>query len=69
MSRNLRSVAQFAASGPFTQNQLRWWIFNAATNGLAESGAILRVQRRVYIDVDRFDTWIDSQNQAAAVAA
>jgi len=62
MSRNLQSVAQFATSGPFTQNQLRWWIFNAATNGLAESGAIVRVQRRIYIDVDRFDTWIDRQN-------
>lgn len=69
MRRNLQSVAQFAASGPFTQNQLRWWIFNATTNGLAESGAIVRVQRRVYVDVDKFDVWIDAQNQHAAAAA
>jgi len=65
MSRNLQTVAQFSASGPFTQNQLRWWIFNAATNGLNESGAVVRVQRRIYIDVDRFDGWIERQNGPA----
>lgn len=69
MSRNLQSVAQFAASGPFTQNQLRWWIFQSASNGLATSGAIVRVQRRIYLDVDAFEKWIDSQNQHAQVAA
>ncbi len=69
MSRNLQSVAQFAARGPFTQNQLRWWIFQAAHNGLEASGAILRVQRRIYLDSDRFDSWIDSQNQRAPVVA
>jgi hypothetical protein len=70
MSRNLQSIAQFAASGPFTQNQLRWWIFQSTQNGLAASGSIVRVQRRIYIDVDAFEKWIDSQNrpQAQAVA-
>jgi hypothetical protein len=66
MSRNLQSVAQFAASGPFTQNQLRWWIFQAAQNGLDASGSIVRVQRRIYIDVDAFEKWIDSQNERTA---
>jgi hypothetical protein len=69
MSRNLQSVAQFAASGPFTQNQLRWWIFQSAGNGLAASGAIVRVQRRIYLDVDAFEKWIDSQNEHAQAAA
>jgi len=69
MRRNLQSVAAFAANTPFTQNQLRWWIFQSQSNGLAETDAIVRVQRRVYIDVDRFETWIDRQNQAHAVAA
>jgi len=68
MSRNLQSVAQFAAGGPFTQNQLRWWIFQSAHNGLAATGAIVRVQRRIYIDTDKFEKWIDSQ-QPATVAA
>ena len=69
MSRNLQSVAQFAASGPFTQNQLRWWIFQSTHNGLAECGAIVRVQRRIYIDVAAFEKWIDRQNQTAPAVA
>jgi hypothetical protein len=60
--RNLKSVSEFAAGGPFTEGQLRWWIFNAATNGLDEVGAIVRVQRRVYVDVDKFDEWTERQN-------
>jgi hypothetical protein len=67
MKRNLKTVAEFAAAGPFSQGQLRWWIFNAANNGL--SHAIVRVQRRIYIDVDKFEAWIDSQNQQTPVAA
>lgn len=69
MKRNLQSVAQFAASGPFTQNQLRWWIFQGEHNGLAAAGAIVRLQRRVYIDIDRFSDWIESQQPATAEAA
>ena len=68
MSRNLKSVAQFAQAGPFTQNQLRWWIFNSANNGLADAGAIFRVQRRVYIDVDAFDRWIEEQQHEPQAA-
>lgn len=68
MKRNLQSVAQFCAESPFTENQARWWIFNAGTNGLADAGAILRIGRRVYIDVDAFDRWLTAQN-AQAVAA
>ena len=28
-------------------------------NGLEEAGAIIRVGRRVLIDLDRFDSWLD----------
>ena len=52
---NLQTVAAFAAAGPFTEYELRWWIFQAASNGLADAGAIVRVQRRVYVDVDKFE--------------
>ena len=62
MNRNLKTVAAFAAHGPFTESQLRWWIFCEAENGLAASGAVVRVGRRVYLDVDAFDRWIDGQN-------
>ena len=64
MNRNLKSVTQFAAESPFTEAQLRWWIFNASTNGL--QSAVVRIGRRVYIDVDAFGAWVDQQQVAAA---
>ena len=67
MARTLQTVAAFAAAGPFTQSQLRWWIFMSSENGLAACGAIIRVGRRIYID--RFDVWIDAQNHPAQAAA
>lgn len=63
MNRNLKSVTQFAAESPFTEAQLRWWIFNASTNGL--QSAVVRIGRRVYIDVDAFSAWVDAQQVAA----
>lgn len=68
MKRNLQSVAQFCAEGPFTENQIRWWIFNAASNGLAGAEALVRVGRRVYIDVDGFERWLTAQNAERAAA-
>lgn len=61
MKRNLQSVAQFSERTPFSQDQLRWMIFNAAQNGLEKHDAVVRVGRRVYIDTEAFDRWIDSQ--------
>lgn len=63
MTRNLKSVAQFADETPFTAAQIRWWIFRAADNGLAQSGAIVRIgTRRIYLDTERFDAWVNAQN-------
>lgn len=62
LRRNLQTVTAVAASSPFTEAQLRWWIFTSATNGLGTANAIVRVGRRVYIDLDRFDAWIEQQN-------
>ncbi|MBL0029152.1 MAG: DNA-binding protein [Rhodanobacteraceae bacterium] len=63
MKRNLKSVAAFTDATPFTENQVRWWIFNASTNGL--SSAIVRIGRRICIDIDRFDDWLSAQNSPA----
>lgn len=62
MERNLVTVPQFAASSPFTLGQLRFWIFDATNNGLADHDAVVRVRRRVYLDVAAFERWISSQN-------
>lgn len=74
--RRLATVAQVAATYPvFTQAALRDLIFKAADrfnskgdripgNGLAEAGAIKRIGRKVLIDLDAFEAWIDSRASA-----
>ena len=58
---NLRTVKQIVDRNPelLTEAVVRWWIFNAAQNGLG--GAVVRIGRRVYIDQPAFDVWIASQ--------
>ena len=61
MARKLKTVSAFSDGSPFTEAQVRWWIFNAAHNGMAEHGVTVRIGKRVYIDTDAFDAWIDAQ--------
>jgi hypothetical protein len=62
MKRELKTVAAFAAEQPFSEASIRWWIFQARDNGLAQAGAIIRIGRRVYIDPTAFDAWLVAQN-------
>ena len=60
--RRLASVNQTAEQYPaFTTSSLRYWIFNSKTNGFDQ--CIFRVGRKILIDLDLFEAWID-QNQA-----
>ncbi len=61
----MHTVATYAANGPHTENQIRWWIFNADNNGMKEHCVCVRIGRRVYIDEDAFERWVDSQQVAA----
>ena len=65
----LRTVQQFVSENPaFTPGGLRWLIFNAKANGLDASGALIRIGRRIYIDPEKFFSWVSSiqaQGQAA----
>ena len=61
MTRNLKTVPKFAEGSPFTEAQVRWWIFNEKNNGMNDAGVIVRIGRRVYIDPAAFDRWIDAQ--------
>lgn len=65
MKRDLKTVAAFAADSPFTEAQVRWWIFNEANNGLQAHSAVVRIGRRVYIDTAAFDRWVEAQQVAA----
>lgn len=56
----LRTVKQVAAACPaFSVGSLRWHIFNAESNGLRV--ALVKVGGRVYIDLDRFEQWLETQ--------
>jgi len=43
----------------FSEGQIRSFIFRAKDNGLEDIGAIIRIGRRVYIDIPRFFKWVE----------
>ncbi|MDD2801623.1 MAG: hypothetical protein PHE96_09210 [Methylococcales bacterium] len=62
----LSTVNQFTQKQPaFTLGGLRSLIFNEHQNGLAKSGAIVRIGRKVLIDEAKFWAWVEAQNQGA----
>ena len=64
---NFKTVKQFSQDNPaFSEGGVRWQIFNENTNGLKESGAIVRMGRKVLIDEDKFHEWLVIQNQGVA---
>ena len=67
MQPNLETVRTLAQKYPdvITEGGLRWEIFNKDSNGLKESGAILKRGRKILIDADRYFDWLYSQNQTA----
>ena len=57
------SVQQFTAKHKaFTVGGLRSLIFNEHQNGLATSGAVVRIGRKVLIDEAKFFAWVELQN-------
>jgi hypothetical protein len=68
MNRNLQRPARYVAdsNGTLTEGQVRWWIHNADQNGLAAAGAIIRVGRCIFLDVDAMDRWFAAQTQKMA---
>lgn len=47
----------------FKLGGMRFQIFNEEKNGLAKSGAIVRVGRKVLIDESKYFNWIETQNR------
>jgi hypothetical protein len=56
------TVKQFSLAFPaLSEGSIRWDIYNAASNGLAKAGAIIRrgrTGRRILIDRDRYLNWM-----------
>ena len=60
----LSTVNQFTEKQPaFTLGGLRSLIFHENSNGLAKSGAIIRIGRKVLIDEIKFFNWVAAQSQ------
>jgi hypothetical protein len=60
------TVNQFADKHQaFTKGGIRALIFNENSNGLAKSGAVVRLGRKVLIDESKFFAWVESQNAGA----
>jgi hypothetical protein len=60
------TVNQFVARHcAFTHGGLRAQIFNENSNGLKESGAIVRNGRKVLIKESAYFAWLENQNKAA----
>ena len=51
--------------GIFSESSLRWLLFNADSNGF--SACILRVGRKVLIDLNKFEFWIENQQNQPRV--
>ena len=59
--RTLFTISQFCDTHPaFTPGGIRYAIHRSVHSGLGESGAIIRIGSRVYIDEGRFFNWVDS---------
>jgi len=62
------TVQQFSKKHPaFSVGSLRSLIFNASSNGLNESGAIVRVGRKILLSEIKFFDWIEAQRELKAV--
>lgn len=62
-TKRLATVRQIPALYPaFTEASLRWLIFNEASNQFSQ--CVRRIGRKVLIDLDQFELWIDNQGGA-----
>jgi len=60
----LLTVKQFSKKHPaFPEGGLRHRIFHAKSNGLAESGALVRKLKRVYLNEAKFFAWVQGAAQ------
>ena len=58
------TVKQFCVRHPaFTEGGMRHIIFNEKTNGLAQSGAIVRIGRKITINEGKFFEHLEKQNK------
>lgn len=65
MTTTLLNVPQLVQRQPaLTVGGVRGWIFNEEKNGLKDSGAIIRIGKKLMIDEGKFIEWIKSAGGA-----
>jgi predicted DCC family thiol-disulfide oxidoreductase YuxK len=57
----VKAMPNQAGLESFTVRAMRHLLFHAETNGLAKSGAIIKIGRKTLIDVPRFIAWLNTQ--------
>jgi hypothetical protein len=58
----LMTLKQTAEQNPaFTEKSLRWHLHRRSTSGLSK--ATVKVGRRVYIDSEAFEQWLEDQRE------
>ena len=66
-SRTFLTVTQLAQQQPgLSVGGIRWDLFNRATNGLAESGAVIQRGRKLLIDAELYLKWLAGPDHAAS---
>lgn len=61
-TKRLATVRQMPDLYPsFTENAIRWLIFKGPINGFRR--CVRKVGRRVFLDLDSFEEWIDEQKE------
>jgi hypothetical protein len=61
----LVTVPQLAQRQPaLCVGGIRGWIFNEEKNGLKDSGAIIRIGKKLMINEQKFFEWIEAQGAA-----
>lgn len=63
VARNLATIREFCrVNGWLRPGTLRYWIFHHERYGF--TNCFLHVGGKVLIDIDRFDAWIEAQNES-----
>jgi len=55
---SIKNLPTLYPDAGFTENSIRWWVFNAKENGF--ESCIKKVGRKILIDLDEFEKWLDN---------
>ena len=58
--KNLITIDELSKKYPtiLSIRSIRWWIIDRKNNKLQESGAIIKISRKLYIDETKFIDWL-----------